>query len=157
MRKTTVVTFAALAAYSLVVGSVAAQAASKPRPVKKHTRSMTFAYTAGPTTHTAVGLGGVQGCIGALANCFQVDSTRDEKYMSISSTDTTGRSIGLSLYPHTGSNGTGVETFFCGSTKNLRIAGNSSFDLSADTISLDPACAGAGLKGTIIVTLSNLP
>lgn len=159
MRKPTMLAVAALVTYSLVAGAAGAQAASKskPKPVKKHTRTMSFSYTAGPTTHTFVGLGSAQGCLGATANCFQVDALRDEKYLSISSTDTTGRPVGVSLWPNTGSSGVSTETFVCGAAKNLRVALRSSFNISADTVSLDPSCAGAALQGTIKVTLSNLP
>jgi hypothetical protein len=157
MRKIATGAVASLALCSLITGAAGAQAANKARPVKKHTRTFTFTYTAGPTTHSFAGVGSTQGCIGAAANCFAVDVAKDEKYLTLSSTDATGRPVGLSMWPDTGTTGISTETFVCGGGKNLSVAPRSTFTLSADTVSVDPSCAGAAPKGTIVVKLSNLP
>lgn len=99
----------------------------------------------------------MQGCVGAAANGFAVDVAKDEKYLTITSTDATGRPVGLSMWPDTGTSGISTETFLCGSGKNIAISPRSAFTLSADTVSVDPSCAGAAPKGTIVVKLSHLP
>lgn len=156
MRRMTVAT-AVLIAATLAGTAVNAEAASKPRPVKKHSRSVTLTYKPGPTTHSAVGVGSVQGCLGAVANCLNFDTAKDEKYLTITSTDASGRPVGLSMFPNTGTNGVSTETFVCGSTKNAPIAPKSSWTIAADTASADPSCPGVATQGTITVTLSNLP
>lgn len=158
MRKTA--SIAAVMCLAVIGAGGVADAASKGKPPKprKHTRTLTLVYNpAGPTSHAMTGVGSVQGCVGAIANCLAFAPTKDEKYMTITAADALGGRVGVSLYPDTGGSGVSTETFICGSTKNLPIAPRSAWNLAADTVSADVACPGLASQGTVTIILSNLP
>lgn len=147
-----------LVVVGLVATAATASAAPKPKTVpKKQTRTLTLAYSfAGATTHTAVGLGSVQGC-GPTPNCLSFSTTKNEKYISISTKDAAGQSVGVSIYPDTGTNGVSTETFYCASAQSADIAPASAWTLAADTLTVDPACPGLATQGTVTIILSNRP
>lgn len=149
---------AVLVVVGLVTTTATASAAAKPKTVpKKQTRTLTLAYSfAGATTHTAVGLGSVQGC-GPTPNCLSFSTAKDEKYISISTKDASGQSVGVSIYPDSGSSGVSTETVYCASVQSGHIAPASAWTLTADTLTVDPACPGLATQGTVTIILSNRP
>lgn len=101
--------------------------------------------------------GSVQGCLVAITNCLTFTTAKDEKYLTVTSVDASGRPVGISLYPNTGVNGASTETFICGSAKDFPIPPKSDWNLAADTLTADVACPGVASRGTVTIVLSNLP
>jgi hypothetical protein len=141
-----------------VLASAAAATAapkSKTHP-KKHTRTLSLAYSPGPTSHAAGGLGSAQVCPGALANCLTFTTARDEKYISLIATDDAGRPVGVSWYA-TAVGAVNSEFYACGSARNVDIAKGTDFSLAVDTVAADPSCPGVASTGSVTVVLSNTP
>lgn len=167
MRRRRAVVAVACVLVSLVTfGSANAtthKAKPKPKPVPKRTVSFQFSYLASETVHSSIGPGG-QLCgpydtgLAQSQQCFSVTAPSWGRYMTITSSDATGRPAPLVLYPAaTGVNAMSTETFLCGGVKDSSVSGNDAWTISVARISADASCPGPATEGTFTVTISNKP
>lgn len=153
---------AAMAVICLITGGVA-DAATKKKPARKPVRKtvvLHYSYNASESAHP-VGQLCVYGQVAGqppFVPCYDINPPSWARYMSIKSSDVSGRATPLSLFAQTtGIDTQSQETYFCGGTHNTRVAPGDAWSLSVDVVSADAACPGPALMGTVTITLSNLP
>jgi hypothetical protein len=164
-RSTLTCSLVATMAVTVTLASAAAAAPKKaPKKVPRQTQTLSFDYTASQSTHTAVGLGSGQLCVGdpapaQLVSCFDIVPAAWAKYMTIAATDKSGKAAPMSLWGKSGQqvDANGAETFVCGTVRNAPVAKGDAWSISVDVVSAEPSCPGPATTGTITVTLSNLP
>lgn len=137
-----------------------AEAAARPKAPKKHVRTVTFDYHAGPVLNVeGVASGAVCSFNGVdTATCEQIALKADEYYVKITAADTTGQPVGLQWYAGVlptlqDDGGAANAERFC-TTKSTRLKKPKSIVVFVGPNA--PSCP-VQTTGKVTVTLSNLP
>lgn len=151
----------ALSMTAVALASVMEPATAARKPTK-HVRVITLAYqgscalTASPSGHPGDYYGGAtpENVCESAGNGSTFSTRRDERYIKVEVTDITGQRASVSIFPPSVYDGNTIEV--CGMLKQARTYPSTQYNVYPEVYA-SPACSGAAIKGTIKITLSNLP
>lgn len=149
----------------MVLGSaIGAEASTHKKKAKKPvkvTRTVTLSYNGGCTAEVSAGGASTAGSPGACSSVgaanWSLTPKVGEKFISITVTDASGRSVPGQFWEKGSGTGNDTEIPFCGAMKNYQFPIGSPVLLDLDAAGAVASCPGFATQGTIKAVFSNLP
>lgn len=142
MKRTAIVATLALVAVTPAMAHAAPKASK---------RTITSTYSHPVALSVTTGLGVTLNCTGPMAGCWEFNTVKGEKTVTISATDSTGTPTGLQIF--TDDDYANNVQFFCG-TGTITVSPKAATQVGV-RIAVDPNCGGLSTSGTLTAVITN--
>jgi hypothetical protein len=137
---------ALLATFALVAVTPAIALAA---PAKSRTISST--YTGAPGVSITAGAGAALGCTGPITGCWDFNTVKGEKKVTITAADSSGTPVGLQVF--TDDDYANNVQFFCG-TATIEVSPKAATQVGV-RVANDPSCAALPTTGKLTAVITN--